>query len=235
MRKLAIIGLLPALTLVVSGCATKKWVTELVGKKEVEIDQRTDQKVVKVETRVNEESQRVNTVEARVKEEATRVEGIGFKVTGLETQVGEVRTVATGAKERADAAYGRADEVNGRLTRLWNNRHARNLVETIQVPFAFNKADLSDNAQTSLASLVKELKENPRLGIELEGYTDGIGARDYNYALSQRRVEAVRRYLVEQGIELPRIASVGMGPIAEKGLANEQKRRVTVKLTTPAD
>jgi outer membrane protein OmpA-like peptidoglycan-associated protein len=40
----------------------------------------------------------------------------------------------------------------------------------------------------------------------------------------------VRRFLVEKGIELPRIHLVGLGPIMEKGTPNDQKRRVTVKL-----
>jgi len=48
--------------------------------------------------------------------------------------------------------------------------------------------------------------------------------------LSQRRVEAVRRFLVEKGVELPRIHLVGLGPITEKGTPNDQKRRVTVNL-----
>jgi len=45
----------------------------------------------------------------------------------------------------------------------------------------------------------------------------------------------VRRHLVEQGIELPRIHSVGLGPIADKGVPDEKKRRVTVRLMVPAE
>lgn len=228
MRQIVRLGaLIPALLLVASGCASKDWVREVLGKKEAEIDQR----FAKVEGRVGEESERigreadrVGRVEVRVGEEAQRVEGMGFRVKGLETSV-----VAAG--EGAKAALARAEEVDGRLTRLWSSRHDRSLVETVQVQFGFDRSELDDGAQTALLSMVKELLQNPRLGLELEGYTDAVGAREYNIQLSQRRVEAVRRFLVGSGIALPRIHAVGLGPITERGVPDEKKRRVTVKLT----
>jgi outer membrane protein OmpA-like peptidoglycan-associated protein len=106
----------------------------------------------------------------------------------------------------------------------------------VHVQFAFDKADLSDAAQTALATIVKELKENPNLTVDLEGFTDATGARDYNVTLSQRRVESVRRYLVEHGAELPRINSVGLGPVNNASKEEQAKqRRVTVKLMLGAD
>jgi len=204
---------LPAVALMVSGCvATRTWVTEHVSKKEVEIDQ----KIGGVDSKVAAQSQRVDGVDTRLK----TAEG-GLVETGQ---------VAKGARERADGAFGKADEVDGRLTRLWSNRNVRDLVETQQVLFGFDKWELNDNAQTALTSLVKEMKENVRLTVDLEGYADPTGSYGYNVGLSQRRVEAVRRFLVEKGVELPRIHLVGLGPITEKGTPNDQKRRVTVKL-----
>ncbi len=79
---------------------------------------------------------------------------------------------------------------------------------------------------------VLELKENDKLSVELVGYTDPTGAREYNIQLSQRRVEAVRPFLVENGVELWRINAVGMGPSLDRETPQEKKRRVTVMLTT---
>jgi peptidoglycan-associated lipoprotein len=76
---------------------------------------------------------------------------------------------------------------------------------------------------------VKELKANPALSVELAGSTDPTGSKDYNVALSQRRVESVRRFLIQQGAELPRIHSVGLGPLG-KGEEVAKQRRVTVKM-----
>jgi peptidoglycan-associated lipoprotein len=218
MRGVMTVVVVPAaVALLASGCATKNFVREMVGKSETEMDQRVgkvNERVVTVEGRLGEESQRV-----------TKVEG----------QLGQVGEQAKAAQTRADAAFGRADEVDGRLTRLWSNRHKRQLVETMHVQFGFDKAELTDGAQTALLSIIKELKANPALTVELEGYTDPTGPKDYNVTLSQRRVESVRRYLVEQGAELPRVHSVGMGVLNAKGEEMAKQRRVTVKLMIPAE
>jgi len=200
---------LPAALMLVSGCASKKWVTEYVGKKEVEIDQR----FTGVDKKVTEETQRVDQ-----------------KVDGVDTRLKSAEGSLTQTKDRADTAYTKADETNSRLTRLWSNRNSRNQVETYQVLFGFDKWDLGDNAQTTLVSIIKELKENPNLTVDLQGYADPVGSYPYNVGLSQRRVESVRRFLVEKGIELPRIHLIGLGPIAEKGTPNAEKRKVTVRL-----
>ena len=193
---LRLVIVLPAAALLATGCATRDWVRETLGKKEVEFDQ--------------------------------RVEGMGFRLAGT-------GTVALGARDRADAAFAKADDVSSRLTRLWSARHERNLVEAVQVRFGFDRWELNDTAQTALLTLIKELRENPRLSVDLEGYADPKGTLGYNVALSQRRVEAVRRYLVDKGVALPRIHSVGLGPILDGGQPDEQKRRVTVKLMVQPD
>jgi outer membrane protein OmpA-like peptidoglycan-associated protein len=210
MRQAVTVGLvLPAVLVLVSGCATKKWVTELVGKEKVEIDRK-----------MADETQRVDQ----------RVGGVDSRLKTTESGLSQTTEVAKGARERADGAYTKADETNSRLTRLWSNRNVRNLVETHQVKFGFDKWDLNDGSQTMLLAIIKEMKENPKLTVDLEGYADPVGSYPYNVGLSQRRVETVRRFLVEKGIELPRIHLVGLGPIMEKGTPNDQKRRVTVKL-----
>ena len=206
MRRVIHIGVLvPALLILVGGCATRDWVRELLGKKEAEIDQ-------------------------RLVEGTQRIEGMGFRVQTLETSAGETRG-------RADAAFARANEVDSRLTRLWSNRHARDLADSLHVQFGFDRWDLNDAAQTALLSLIKELRQNAKLTVDLEGHTDSVGVPDYNVQLSQRRVEAVRRYLVEKGVELPRIHAIGLGQLPDRGSPEEQakNRRVTVKLMVPKD
>jgi len=205
----------PAIVLLATGCATKDWVKNLVGQKEVEIDQRVGTRVGAVEGRVGEQGQ---------------------KVTWIENELGTVKTTAGEARTRADSAYSRADEVDGRLTRLWNGRHTRQLVETIHVQFGFDKWELSDGAQTALTNVVKDLKTNPNLTVDLEGYTDPVGTPGYNVGLSQRRVEAVRRYFIEQGTEMPRVHAIGLGPLNGKSTEEHAKqRRVTVRLMVNQD
>ncbi len=216
MRQVVRLGVvLPAVMLLASGCvATRGWVTEMVGKKEVEIDQ----KVAGVDKRLTDENQRVDQ-----------------KEEGVDTRLKTAEGTLTQTSETARGAYAKADETNSRLTRLWSNRNVRKEAETYQIMFGFDKWDLNDAGQTTLALLVKEMRENQKLTVDLQGYADPVGTYAYNVALSQRRVESVRRFLVEKGIELPRIHLVGLGPIAEKGTANKDKRRVTVKMMVPQE
>lgn len=224
MRQAVIAGVvLPAALLLVSGCATKKWVTEFVGKKELEIDNR----FTGVDKKLADETQRVDQ----------KVDGVDTRLKSTEGTLVQTTETAKGAQARADSAhskadsaYSKADETNSRLTRLWSSRNARNQVEAYQVLFGFDKWDLNDSAQTTLGAIIKEMKENPNLTVDLQGYADPVGSYPYNVGLSQRRVESVRRFLVEQGIELPRINMIGLGPIAEKGTPNAEKRKVTVRM-----
>jgi outer membrane protein OmpA-like peptidoglycan-associated protein len=208
MTRLAV--LVPAVLVAVSGCATKDWVRDLMGKKEVEIGQRMDGL-----------SGEIKTTQGDVK--------------ATQASLGETNQMARGAGERADAAMNKAGGVDGRLSRLWSNRYNQKAVDTVEVYFGFDKADLSDGAQTALLGVVKELQASPTLIVRLGGFTDPTGKRDYNYGLAQRRVEAVRRFLVDKGVELSRVQAIGMGPLEDRGVPEEKKRRVTVTLMTDLD
>jgi len=160
---------------------------------------------------------------------------INQRMDGLSGQIAETGQVARAARERADAAMNRADGVDGRLTRLWNNRYNQKPAGTVEVFFGLNRADLSDGAQTALLGVVKELQSNPTLTVQLGGFTDPSGGKDYNYQLAQRRVEAVRRFLASQGVPMSRVTGVGMGPVEDRGTPNDQKRRVTVTLLADSE
>lgn len=216
--------LLPAVLLVVSACATRGWVRETMDKRDVQIGQRVDGV-----------GQRVDQVEGQVAQGSQRIEAVDTRVNTLGTTVTETSEAARAAKEASNAAMTKADGVDARLTRLWTNRYNPKLVDTVQVLFGFDKADLDDRAQTSLVNLAKDLQSNQNLIVELAGYTDTRGPREYNYQLSQRRVEAVRRFLVERGVQLSRIQSVGLGPITDRTGPESEKRRVTAKLMLAED
>lgn len=224
--------------LALGGCASKGWVRDLVGERDTRIDQR----ITQVETEATRESERitgvathvsaveshVGRVEGQVAEQAHRVEGMGARVT-------EVERSAAAAGGTAREAMAKVDGVDARVTRLWGNRYKRSVVDALTIPFGFDRAHLSDGAQTTLLDVARELQANATLTVQLEGYTDTRGPREYNYNLSQRRVEAVRRFLVRHGIELDRIQSVGLGPLDDRAIPDRDKRRVTVKLLTDSD
>jgi len=223
------------LLIVATGCATKSWVREEMTKQEAQVGQR----IAQVDERIGSEAQRVDkrvdSVEGRVSQEAQKTDGMGVRVGTLETSVTSTSEAARGARERADAAMAKAEGVDGRLTRLWNNRYNAKVVETVNVQFGFDRSELNDAAQTTLLGLAKEMQANPGLTVELVGYTDMKGARDYNYTLSQRRVDSVRRFLVEKGVQIGRIQAVGLGALSDRATPEAQKRRVAAKLMIDQD
>ncbi|MEX2223480.1 MAG: OmpA family protein [Candidatus Rokuibacteriota bacterium] len=171
-------------------------------------------------TRVDE---RVTAVEERMSEMNQRLDKVGGQVQSLEGGV-------AGAQSRADTAAQKAEGVDQRLTRLWSNRFNQKTADSLEVYFSPDSIDLSDAAQTALVGVVREMEANPTLTVELGGYTDPRGALDYNYALSQRRVDAVRRFLMDKGIQLVRIQSASLGPISSTDIPDMKKRRVTLRL-----
>lgn len=91
------------------------------------------------------------------------------------------------------------------------------------VYYEFDKADLTDNSREALDRLVKVLKENPNITIELSAHCDYRGRAEYNERLSQRRAESVVRYLTEHGIEAERLTA--------KGYGESQPKTVSKKMT----
>lgn len=84
--------------------------------------------------------------------------------------------------------------------------------------FDFDKAELRPESEVELEQVVRLLKENPQWQVEVQGHTDSVGSAAYNQALSQRRAEAVRQFLLARGIEVRRVVAKGYGatqPVAD--------------------
>lgn len=77
--------------------------------------------------------------------------------------------------------------------------------------YEFDRADLTPESTTALDELVKLLKDNPYVTIELSAHTDYFGTDEYNERLSQRRAESVVRYLIAHGIHPDRLTAKGYG------------------------
>ena len=101
----------------------------------------------------------------------------------------------------------------------------------------FNTAsyDLLPASNAELDKLVKLMKANPSLRIELGGHTDNVGADAANLTLSDEPANAVRDFVVAKGIAADRITAKGYGetkPVAsndsEEGRAQNRRTEVTV-------
>jgi OOP family OmpA-OmpF porin len=87
--------------------------------------------------------------------------------------------------------------------------------------FTFDKSDLRPEGKAALDKFAKELEGTQFEMITVEGHTDRLGSQAYNQALSQRRADAVKGYLVGPGgVDAAKISSVGRSesmPISKPG------------------
>ncbi len=79
------------------------------------------------------------------------------------------------------------------------------------VHFDFDRYSLRTEAQRVLEQALAAMKENPTLRLTVEGHTCSIGTSEYNLALGERRSNAVRDYLTQNGIAADRLTSVSFG------------------------
>lgn len=104
-----------------------------------------------------------------------------------------------------------------------------NVGETISfynIYFARAQANILPESSNALEELLAAMKTNPSLMLQIEGHTDNVGNELDLIELSWRRAEAVKAFLVEQGISDVRISTIGLGP--RKPLTDnstEEKRR----------
>jgi|GEM_PF-836728 OOP family OmpA-OmpF porin len=80
------------------------------------------------------------------------------------------------------------------------------------IQFNTGKTSINENSAAVLDEVVKLLKQNNELKLEIQGHTDNRGDTAFNYRLSQQRADAVKNYLIEKGIKSNRLTSKGFGP-----------------------
>jgi OOP family OmpA-OmpF porin len=97
--------------------------------------------------------------------------------------------------------------------------------------FDFDKYDIKPSAYPILDEALMVYEKNPGLKVEIQGYTDNTGSNEYNLGLSQRRAEAVEKYLEGRGVDPDAISAKGYGsanPVASNDTpaGRAQNRRV---------
>lgn len=148
-------------------------------------------------------------------------------------------------QSQLDAAKATAAAAMASLNKIASvKEEQRGLVITLdgQVLFVTAKAELLPIAKDRLNQVAKSLKElNDDQLVSIEGYTDSRGADDTNMKLSQDRANAVKDYLVSQGVKPEKVRSVGRGeasPVASndtpEGRANNRRVEIVVQSSAQA-
>jgi hypothetical protein len=102
------------------------------------------------------------------------------------------------------------------------------------VNFDVDSDQLREDSGPALDQILAALEASPDLAVTVEGHTDSDATDAYNLDLSQRRADAVVAWLVERGVEAPRLTAVGVGearPISDNGTAagKAANRRVEIQ------
>jgi outer membrane protein OmpA-like peptidoglycan-associated protein len=218
-RRLAFSIALSLIAVVLAGgCATKKYARNRVNERLTPLEYRTGEL---------EETSRRNSQD----------------ISRLATDITDVRGRADRAQAQAEAANNRAEQASRRagsaeqaVSNLRTNLDKYSVQSTATVNFAFNSFELSPEAQTALDQLAARIKDRNNFILEIEGFADSKGPDSYNYQLTSKRADAVRRYLAERfDISLFRMHILGMGElraVADNATSEgrAQNRRVEIRL-----
>jgi outer membrane protein OmpA-like peptidoglycan-associated protein len=80
-----------------------------------------------------------------------------------------------------------------------------------QIHFQPNRAKILRDSYEVLGEVADAIRDSPAT-VRIEGHTDNVGNRKENVALSQARADAVKEYLIHEGVEAKQLSAVGYGP-----------------------
>ena len=117
---------------------------------------------------------------------------------------------------------------------------ARGLIVNLSdVLFDVGKSTLKPGAREKLAKISGIVVSHPGLKLEVEGHTDSTGSEEFNQTLSEQRANAVREFLIQQGVNQASVTARGFGesqPVAsnETAAGRQQNRRVEMVVSGDA-
>ena len=165
---------------------------------------------------------------------AARSEANGLKIGNDAQRASAQAALGRSAKEKADLR----GQLLAQFDAVLQTRDTpRGLI--VNIPdslFDTAKFSLLPLAQEKLAKLAGIVSRHPGLRLDVEGYTDSVGGDDNNQRLSERRGEAVRDYLTQEGMALSSITAKGFGraePVAsnETAAGRQRNRRVEIVIS----
>jgi len=186
-----------------------------------------------VESRAAPLEDRASTTESKLSQVEQNAQRLSGQLEELSAVANTAKGGARAAQETADSAVAGVNATNERISAL--DDYVPQAV--LSVNFRPSSAILSADAKTQLDEVATKALNAKGYVLEVSGFADASGSVERNRALSQRRADAVIRYLVENhSIPLRRIVTpYGYGesnPVAENKTrtGRAQNRRVEVKL-----
>jgi len=154
-----------------------------------------------------------------------------------EMKAAERNLVREMEQERLQRAEQRSQKLEESLAELEARGSAQPVVLDVpDIRFEVGESTLSPGNQRRLEPLVLHLRDDPSLGVVVEGYTDNTDRHEANLEMSLKRAAAVKAFLVEKGIAEDRIQTLGLGaqyPVASNDTPDGRRlnRRVEIVLS----
>src|SRR3954447_1612490 len=196
--------------------------------------QQADAEAAALRAQAETAAQQAQAANAQAQEANAQAQQAQAAAQSAQTQLEETRRQL--AQSDAEA---RRLRIQNELARIATTRsEQRGLIVTLNggILFDTGKTALKPGAKSTLSKIAKQLQTDPSLKIAVEGHTDSVGGAATNQALSEKRANAVRDYLVSAGISADHITADGKGeesPIATNKTAagRQQNRRVELVIT----
>lgn len=238
------VGALAALSLASAGCATKKHVREAIAPVQNQVNQ-TQSQVNALQKQTDDQKQAIGDLDRQVATADEKAVEAGRKAQEAADAAAKANSAAADAAQRADSANNLAQQaqqsavrVDQKLDTSLQNLNNYKLVATEQVHFGLNRSSLTKDEQAKLDDAVQKISGMKNYLVEVQGYADRTGDKNYNRELSRKRADNVVHYLaVEHNIPLRAIRELGVGsdfPDADNktSAARKENRRVDIKIYT---
>jgi len=213
-QRLAFAVILAAL---LSGCATERYVNQKTAAMGTTVNARTDNEMLKLETRLN-------SLDKQVTGTGQQVGAMDSRISKVEGNLGVAHRLAQEALDRANASHLLAQ---GKLA-------YQVTLNDSQIKFDIASSTLNKQAIQVLTDVVNKIKaENRNVYVEIQGHTDNQGDKAENKQLGLERAESVREFMHKAGLPLHRINVISYGssqPVVpgNSSKARAQNRRVVL-------
>ena len=208
-----------------ASCATKKYV-------QTKVLQPLEAKISGVDKKTDENSTQITEVdrkaEAGISDVNSKAENAAQSAAKAGKDAQDAQTLAQKGVDQASAVAKDLDNVDNYQP-----------VKDEKVLFRFNRSDLTSEDKQKLDELAQSVASMKHYALEVQGYTDKTGTKDYNLELSRRRADSVVRYLTEvHNVPLVKIHMLGYGPDQPAQPNNtregrKENRRVEVRILAP--
>ncbi len=233
------------LSLLGTGCATKKYVAKTIAPVEQRVGG-TESKNTEQDKTIATQGTQIEGIDGDLSKTKEKLSDTDAKATQAgeaakraDQKAGTAQQSADAARQAADGARVFVEQGLNRMDQTVQSMNKFHIAKSESVLFGFDKDTLSEDAKAQLDELGNQAKGVDRYMIELQGFTDKSGSATYNEALSERRAQAVARYLTNQyQVPVRSISMLGSGyalPVADDKARDGRKmnRRVEVKLWVP--